>query len=340
MLASQPRGPPALGLAARQRAAACQSLGETFLWPLVDVGPALVHPSGFLQSCSNENIYPSAVFPCDQISRFGGSLPKSCLAEGPGRGPASTKSWVVRGGCPQQLSAAIPILKPTVFERSSPLPLARQQCCRFFCGSRPMASVEELVAKANQLRRLRQEAGQKSRELKRQAMAIDAGQAVTPWGAKRVAMRVFALSGFNLAASTKYLRHKGRWSDDTGCRTWYHALPTESRAQLLHPAEGDGVARRQLAEARTFVEEEQLVAWIQLQNQAKGIAPTPGAVLDQGPVPPSWGGSLNSQRRRLRRLVARRGGRKAVFGGNEQLEPAVLERKARRSHSSCPCASP
>ena len=221
-----------------------------------------------------------------------------------------------------------------------PLPLSRQQCCRFFCGSRPMASVEELVAKANQLRRLRQEAGQKSRELKRQAMAIDAGQAVTPWGAKRVAMRVFALSGFNLAASTKYLRHKGRWSDDTGCRTWYHALPTESRAQLLHPAEGDGVARRQLAEARTFVEEEQLVAWIQLQNQAKGIAPTPGAVLDQGPVPPSWGGSLNSQRRRLRRLVARRGGRKAVFGGNEQLEPAVLERKARRSHSSCPCASP
>jgi len=232
------------------------------------------------------------------------------------------------------------LLSSPLSPKGLPPPLARQQCCRCFCGSRPMASVEELVAKANQLRRLRQEAGQKSRELKRQAMAVDAGQAVTPWGAKRVAMRVFALSGFNLAASTKYLRHKGRWSDDTGCRTWYHALPTESRAQLLHPAEGDGVARRQLAEARTFVEEEQLVAWIQLQNQAKGIAPTPGAVLGQGPVPPSWGGSLNSQRRRLRRLVARRGGRKAVFGGNEQLEPAVLERKARRSHSSCPCASP
>ncbi len=98
---------------------------------------------------------------------------------------------------------------------------------------------------------------------------------------------------------------------------------SESKS-LVHPSDEQHRAQRQLAEAKKFLSEQKLASWVQFENQSKGVAPTPGAVMTR----------LLAQLGRAASAAAagasgsRRGGRKCTFGLGDRSPAAAFEHKA------------
>lgn len=191
-----------------------------------------------------------------------------------------------------------------------------------------MSTVRELQARAHELKVQERQLRAAARELKRKACSDSSAKAVTPW-MRAVALRVFALAGLNEAASVSYLQSKGRSVGDGEVRTWHAALPEEAQRALLTCPEEAAKTARQHAEAVKFVQEMKLLRWIREQNK-KSIAPTPGAILSHG-ADVFGSGRESSRYRRLRRLMARSGGRKGVFADGDRLSPEVFGHKVRKS---------
>lgn len=217
-------------------------------------------------------------------------------------------------------------------------PRFRAAVCRSFVRSRlarlqrlrlPMASSSELAVKAAKLRDLSKQVNAEIRGLmKRQRAEVASGPPpATPW-MQAVALRVFVLSGCFVDAAVEYLQSKGRQAEPLEVQAWFDALPVEDVAALSSPADGDAKAARQLAAARKFVAEKDLVTWVQQQNEAKGIAPTPSVVLDHASPAVGFSGRRNEQRRRLRRIMARWGARKRVLSGGDRLTAESFRQKA------------
>jgi hypothetical protein len=192
-----------------------------------------------------------------------------------------------------------------------------------------MSSVLELEREARDLGRLSREIGRKVHDLELPANDRARVPEATP-RMKRVSLRVLALCGENAVPAVEYLRVQGRRAEVTEVQSWYTSLTENDRQGLLSPLEAQPGAHRELAEARKFVGEKDLVTWIQELNKNKRIAPTPGAVLDLGPSSAGFQGKRRSRYRRLKRVIARWGGRKAVFGFGDQLSREVLDQKVRR----------
>lgn len=195
-----------------------------------------------------------------------------------------------------------------------------------------MGSVQELEQKAQELRSLSRHLDQQHRDLKRKAGAQSGPSPATPW-VKGAALRVLALADFDVAVCMEYLRWKRRRADEAEVQTWCAALSTSDRQCLLDPPDDQPRVARQLAEARKFMKEKALVSWVQHQNRTRGIAPSPGAVLDEAAVTVGVTGRRSSRYKWLRRITKRWGGRKAVFRVGDRLSAEVFEHKA-GGHSS------
>ena len=111
-------------------------------------------------------------------------------------------------------------------------------------------------------------------------------------------------------------------------RGWCDWMSVRDRCNLTSPPPGEPRTMRQLAEARKFVAEKKLVAWVKQQNEERGLAPSPGLVLDHVPAELDFRGRRNERRRRVRRVMARWGGHKGIFAGGDRLPLGVLQEKA------------
>lgn len=187
-----------------------------------------------------------------------------------------------------------------------------------------MSSVRELRAKAEELKVQKRQLASQAGDLKRRALSDCRASAPTPW-MRGVALRVFALAGSDAAASVSYLDSKGRSCGEEDIRSWHAALSDEEQRGLLVRPEGRVPAARQHDEAVKFVQEQKLLSWVRGQNK-KSIAPTPGAVLSHGSNV-FGSGQESSRYRRLRRLMARVGGRKGVFADGDRCSPEVFGHK-------------
>ena len=187
-------------------------------------------------------------------------------------------------------------------------------------------SVEELERQAAELRRASRELGENISELRRKSKAEKVGLVATPW-MQSVALRIFALAEFDASFPLQYLQTKGRPTEEQQLRVWLSELSPEDRRGLLSVPAGPCRALRQLTEARKFMGEASIVSWVRRQNEVKGIAPTPGAVIEHtaGIAGPS--GHRRHKYKWLRRVMHRWGGRKGVFGVGDQLSPETFERK-------------
>jgi hypothetical protein len=193
--------------------------------------------------------------------------------------------------------------------------------------TQPMNSVAELQREADDLQRqLRDLKALAKAKRKLERMGESRTRAATPW-MRAVAVRVLALSDGDVAAAEAYLLSKGRGEPAAEILRWRDALPAGEAAALLGPAEDRSRSARQLAEARKFAAERGLVSWIARQNRSKGIAPTPGAVLEQASGSGGLKAPTPSRYRWLRRLMRRWGGRKRVLQGCSVLTGEALRRK-------------
>ncbi len=192
-----------------------------------------------------------------------------------------------------------------------------------------MPSLSELVAESAALRCRQKIVKSEIRELQRkqQSESSDRGRPATRW-MRAVALKVFALSGCFVDAAVEYLQSKGRKADAREVQSWFDDLSTLEATELASPPVDDLRAARQLAEAKKFVAEKDLVAWVQQQNETRGIAPTPGAVLDNASEDVGFRGRRNERRRRLRRIMARWGARKCSLSGGDRLSKDAFQRKA------------
>lgn len=163
--------------------------------------------------------------------------------------------------------------------------------------------------------------------LRRKAKAA-APASATPW-MRSVALRVLALADSNFAAAVEYVRWKGRCTTSQEVQAWDAALSVDARQQLLDPPADQPREARQLAEARKFIAERLVVAWVRKQNVQRGIAPTPGAILNEFAGSAGPAGRRSSRHKWLRRLTGRWGGRKCVFGIGDQLTKESFEQKVR-----------
>jgi len=190
-----------------------------------------------------------------------------------------------------------------------------------------MASVEELEARAGEVRSLQKQAAKQLAELQRLAGGSSPALPATAW-MRAVALRILALTGGDTAAALEYLRVKKRRADLTEVKSWYDVLTDGDREALLQPAEGNPAKARQHREADKFLEERQLVAWVKKQNEDKHVAPTPRAVIDRAVTHCQLPCRRKSRYTWLQRLVRRWGGRKVAFCPGEQLDREGLELKA------------
>ncbi len=190
-----------------------------------------------------------------------------------------------------------------------------------------MASLEELQRQAAELRRRSKQIEDECRQLRRQASECPGSPPATAW-VRATTLRVFALAGQDIMTALEYLRWKGRRADEDEVRAWCAGVSASDWQCMLTPKDDNPRCMRQLREARKFLEEKAIVAWVKSRNEAKGIAPTPGAVLDCGAPCGGPSGRRTSRYKWLRRVVSRWGGRKAVFHAGERLPSEVLERKA------------
>lgn len=139
-------------------------------------------------------------------------------------------------------------------------------------------------------------------------------------------MRLFALAG-DVVAPLQYLQTQGRAGNENEVRSWFAVVPTD-QSLLLEPAPQDRPAARQLAEASKLLKERRLACWVQAQNTTKGIAPTSGAILQQGGTDVAQGRHRQSKYRWLRRFMTRWGGRRALFSRGERLPQEEFRQKA------------
>jgi hypothetical protein len=198
-------------------------------------------------------------------------------------------------------------------------------------------SLEELQARAAECRRRKSELSLQIRSV-RQKLASQPLKSCTPW-MKEVAMRVLALSELNDEIVSKFLTKKKRSDTAAHVRAWFGALPPDLAVKLLEPGD-DQAAGRQLAEARKFVEEFRLTAWVKEQNSAKGIAPSATAVLDQAGPGLARGRLQRNRYRWVKRCMRRWGGRRVRLGGGDALSADEFGRKAAsQSHSGLIAAS-
>ena len=195
-----------------------------------------------------------------------------------------------------------------------------------------MASTEQLQRQAQELRSAMRELTRQQAKLKREAKAT-LPASPTPW-MRSVALKVFALAGDDACVAAEYLRWKGRSVSVAEMRALGAGLSEDDRQALVRPPVGEPRAARQLAEARKFIAERTVVTWVRQQNTERGIAPTPGAIIDEFASSAGPAGRRSSRHKWLRRLSSRWGGRKAVFRNGDQLPKEVLEHKAR------PCCLP
>ena len=195
-----------------------------------------------------------------------------------------------------------------------------------------MPSVAELKSRAAELRSQSKLLEAKVRELQRKASTDDGPPPATTW-MRVVAMQLFVLHEFDAEVALAYLAFKKRRADAGEVSAWYRALPAAERVSLMSPPGEDLRAARQLAEARKFFAEKKLVNWVREQNESKGIAPTPGAVLDHAAHEVGFRGKRNERRRLLRRIMDRWGARKCLLGGGDRLTEAALREKA--ADTSC-----
>lgn len=194
-------------------------------------------------------------------------------------------------------------------------------------GLRPMASLEELEARAQALRSALRSVSAEHSLLKRKAEVASGPPPPTPW-VRSVALRVFALAESDFGVAVEYLGWKRRRGDADDVKAWFAALSPDGRCQLLAPLPSQPSAIRQLAEARKFMSERSLVRWVQRQNREKGIAPTPGAIVDQMAGVAGPAGRRSSRYKWLRRVSGRWGGRKCLFRVGDQLSDEIFRRKA------------
>jgi hypothetical protein len=191
-----------------------------------------------------------------------------------------------------------------------------------------MASLQELEAQARELRSLSRRLSKEHAKLKRKAASHVDLPAPTQW-MRAVAVMVVLLADSGVAAAMEYLRRKGRPCEEACLSEWLSAMTESERQALIHPVEDQHRARRQLAEATKFLSEQNLVSWVQAENKAKSVAPTPGAVLDKAAGSAGPSSSRRSSRYKwLRRVCHRWGGRKCVFGIGDQLSAATFAHKA------------
>ena len=190
-----------------------------------------------------------------------------------------------------------------------------------------MPSVAELKSRAAELRSQSKLLEEKVRRLHRQASTDDGPPPATTW-MRVVAMHLFVLRDFNAEVALEYLAFKKRRADAGEVSAWYRALSADDRISLMSPPGEDLRAARQLAEARKFFAEKKLVNWVREQNESKGIAPSPGAVLDHAAHEVGFRGKRNERRRLLRRIMDRWGARKCLLGGGDRLTEAALREKA------------
>lgn len=191
-----------------------------------------------------------------------------------------------------------------------------------------MPSLSGLMAEAAALRCRAKTVRSELRVLERKrASELSGGERpATPW-MRAVALKVFALSGCFADVAAEYLQSKGRRALARDVQAWFDDLSAEAAAALVSPPVDDAKAARQLAEAKRFMAEKDLVTWVQQQNEVRGIAPTPGAVLDNASKDLGFCGRRNEQRRRLRRIMTRWGCRKGLLSGGDRLTKEAFQQK-------------
>lgn len=183
----------------------------------------------------------------------------------------------------------------------------------------------DLEAAAAKLRRRQAELREQVR-LARRRLASESPKDCTPW-MRQVAARVLVLSDFSDEAVVKFLSWKRRAGTAADVRGWYGALSPAVAAKLIDPGE-DPVASRQLAEAKKFVAEFQLVGWVKKQNSEKGIAPSASAVLEQAGSDLGQCRLRQNRYRWLKRCMTRWGARRVRLGGGDGLPADEFDREA------------
>lgn len=192
--------------------------------------------------------------------------------------------------------------------------------------ARPAMSVNELEAAAEELR-LRQIDLKAQLAAAKRRLASSTPRRCTPW-MRAVAVKVLALADFDDAPVAKYLEAKGRSENADDVRAWYESLTPEALPLVLAP-DADLPGQRQLLEAKRFLGEFRLAAWVQEQNKDKGIAPTASAVLEQAGPDLARQTLRTSRYRWLQQCMRRWGGRRVHFaGGPDELTASEFERKA------------
>lgn len=189
-----------------------------------------------------------------------------------------------------------------------------------------MGTLEELEATARELRALSIHTTKEHAKLKRKAKATVELQQPTAW-MRTVAVMVYIIAGCD-AAAVQYVQWKKRQCNAGQVETWASGLSSADREALLDPGEDQPRARRQLAEARKFLAERQIVVWVQSENKSKRLAPTPGVVVDKAHGSAGPSGRRSSRYKWLRRVCQRWGGRKCVFGVGDQLTSETFDHKA------------
>jgi hypothetical protein len=190
-----------------------------------------------------------------------------------------------------------------------------------------MASLRELEAKACELRSISRTLTKKRATLKRQAEGQLDSQGPTQW-LRAVAVMVYVLTDSSFSDAMAYLKWKKRPCSEASLREWVAHIAEGDKDAVVRPGEDQPRARRQLAEAKKFLSEKELVSWVQYENTSKSVAPSPSAVLDKfaGRLGPT--GRRCNRYKYLRRLCSRWGGRKCTFGVGDQLSDAAFEHKA------------
>ena len=138
-----------------------------------------------------------------------------------------------------------------------------------------MPPLSGLMAEAAALRRRAKILKSELRDLEEKQASDPAaiGRPPSPW-MRAVALKVFVLCGCFADAAVAYLESKGRRVEARHVQAWFDGLSAEDAAAVTSPPVDDARAARQLAEAKRFVAETDLVTWVQQQNEVKGIAPT------------------------------------------------------------------
>lgn len=190
-----------------------------------------------------------------------------------------------------------------------------------------MDAVHRLEARARELRSSAREIARKQAGLKRKAKVAQGLAPATPW-MRSVALRVLALAESDVEVAQQYIRWKGRHVQQDEVRAWDADLSADDRRHLLCPPVHQSCAARQLAEARKFFAERDVVAWVRRQNVDRGVAPTPGAIIDEFAQRAGPSGRRSSRHKWLRRVTGRWGGRKCIFAVGDQLSKETFDRKA------------